>query len=266
MSPSTSFDDLDALLQLWVKDLQEHLGPTLVGAYLQGSFAMGAGDEHSDVDFIVVVGDELTVEDVAKVQHIHTQIFNDDTFGRWHRHLEGSYVPKHILRELKDTSGSFWYLDNGARELVESDHCNSLVVRRTMRRFPFVLMGPCPTTLIPPVPDDLLRASIKRAMFGWARQIVRDPTPWANRFYQGFIVFTFCRVWRSLTLGDIGSKREAIVWAKERLPRDWHGLLDRAWDSRPDPATSARTPPDPIEFDRTVALVRLVLREFDEEV
>ena len=34
-------------------------GSTLVGVYLHGSFALGDADIHSDVDFLVVIKDEL---------------------------------------------------------------------------------------------------------------------------------------------------------------------------------------------------------------
>ena len=40
----TPFSDLDALLADLVSAVREILGPTYVGTYVQGSFALGAGD------------------------------------------------------------------------------------------------------------------------------------------------------------------------------------------------------------------------------
>lgn len=50
----TAFPDHDALLDDHVRSVQRILGDDFVGAYLQGSFALGAGDANSDADFVVV--------------------------------------------------------------------------------------------------------------------------------------------------------------------------------------------------------------------
>ncbi|WJE00770.1 hypothetical protein [Streptomyces antimycoticus] len=50
----TPYQELDALLADLIGTARSILGDTFVGAYLQGSFALGAGDLHSDCDFIVV--------------------------------------------------------------------------------------------------------------------------------------------------------------------------------------------------------------------
>src|SRR5205823_11361190 len=47
----TSYDELNAILEALVTSVQAVLGGSFVGAYLQGSFAVGDYDEHSDVDF-----------------------------------------------------------------------------------------------------------------------------------------------------------------------------------------------------------------------
>ena len=56
----TPYDDLNTVLRLLVTRVQEALGSTFIGAYLQGSFAVGDFDEHSDVDFVVVMSEELS--------------------------------------------------------------------------------------------------------------------------------------------------------------------------------------------------------------
>ncbi|MCA1824310.1 MAG: nucleotidyltransferase domain-containing protein [Frankia sp.] len=56
----TAFGDLNALLTDFVREVQRILGGAFRGAYLHGSFALGAPDEHSDVDFIVATVGELS--------------------------------------------------------------------------------------------------------------------------------------------------------------------------------------------------------------
>ena len=56
----TPYADLNPLLEDFVAGVQAVLRENLCGAYLQGSFAVGGADEHSDVDFIVVTNSELS--------------------------------------------------------------------------------------------------------------------------------------------------------------------------------------------------------------
>jgi hypothetical protein len=58
---------------------------------------------------------------------------------------------------------------------------------------------------------------------------------------------------------DVGSKQRGAAWAKQRLDPSWSDLIDRAWDTRPDPATSVRQPADPVDYARTLELLALIL-------
>lgn len=49
----TPFPELDVVLTEFTAAVRDILGDTFVGAYVQGSFALGAGDMDSDCDFVV---------------------------------------------------------------------------------------------------------------------------------------------------------------------------------------------------------------------
>ncbi|KOU64987.1 hypothetical protein ADK57_19820 [Streptomyces sp. MMG1533] len=53
----TPYGELDALPADFTGSVREILGDTFVGACLQGSFALGAGDLHSDCDFVIAATD-----------------------------------------------------------------------------------------------------------------------------------------------------------------------------------------------------------------
>src|SRR5881392_171455 len=91
----TSYDELNAVLEELVTSVQAVLGGSFVGAYLQGSFAVGGYDEHSDVDFIIVIADELSDDQVTALQALHEHVYALDS--EWAKHLEGSYFPLAIL-------------------------------------------------------------------------------------------------------------------------------------------------------------------------
>jgi hypothetical protein len=104
--------------------------------YLQGSFAVGDADEHSDVDFIVVTEAEVTDSQLTALQDMHERIYAIDI--PWAQHLEGSYFPRERLRHVDRSRSPLLYLDNGASELIRDSHlqhsCRAVVATRTWRR------------------------------------------------------------------------------------------------------------------------------------
>lgn len=98
-------------------------------------------------------------------------------------------------------------------------------------------------------------------MRGWGEQILEQPEPYRNRFYQGFIVLNYCRMLHDLTQGRPGSKRVGAEWAKATLDPAWSALIDRAWGVRPNPAVAVREPPDAADFESTLRFVKFIIRE-----
>jgi predicted nucleotidyltransferase len=256
LSNPTPYPDLNAVLRYLTESLQALLGPHLVGVYLQGSFAVGDFDPHSDVDYIIVIEQELTLEQVVALQVMHARIYDLDC--AWAQHLEGSYFPKDVLSNSPQPGEQLWYLDNGARQLVLSVHCNTLVVRWQFRQHGIPLTGPDPVALVPPIPGAALRREILAVIHDWGGEILANPEHYNNRFYQGFIVLSFCRMLHSLHTSAIQSKRRGAEWAKATLDSAWSDLIDRTWATRPVPEVSVRTPADPLDFSHTLEFVRYV--------
>ena len=255
----TPYPELNDVLRQLIEGVQAILKDDLLGAYLQGSFAMGDFDLHSDVDFIIAIEQDLPDGQAPALQNLHERIYSLEC--PWAQHLEGTYFPKDILRQYSLSGEELWYLDHGARSLIRSDHCNTIVVRWTVREHGVALAGPDPTSLIDPIPVALLRRDILTAIDDWGQQILADPEQYNNRFYQGFITLNYCRMLHDLYSGDTGSKLAGAEWAKENLDPSWTGLIDRAWTTRPDPAVSVRQPADPDDFSSTLAFVQYIIEE-----
>lgn len=254
MGQPTPFQALNDLLQELVDGIGAVLDDQLVGVYLQGSFAVGDFDQHSDVDFTVVVRDEVGEEALVALQHMHGRLYERDT--PWAQHLEGSYFPLDLLRDLDRRGRELWFLDNGSRLLEWSDHCNTAVVRWVLREKGIALTGPPAATLVPSISRELLCDEIAAVIEHWGGEILADPDRFNNRFYQGFIALSFCRMLQSLETGTVTSKAAGAAWAKRTLDPAWSDLIDSSWDTRPDPARSVRQPADPDKFAATLAFVR----------
>jgi hypothetical protein len=232
------------------------LGRSFVAACLQGSFATGGFDRHSDVDFIVAVEEELSEAEVEALQAMHERLYGLDC--GWAQHLEGSYFPKDILSDSSRGGSPLWYLEHGSRSLVRSNHCNTVVVRWVVREHGVALAGEDPASLVDPIPVQALRREILATIRDWGKEILDEPERFNNRFYQTFIVLSYCRMLYDLHTGRTGSKRAGAEWAKATLDPSWAGLIDRAWDGRPNPALSVRQPADPEDFRLTLEFIGYV--------
>ncbi len=255
----TEYPELNDVLRDLVRGAQKILGDKFIGAYLQGSFAVGDYDRHSDADFAIVIAAELSKEQVDALQGMHGRLFDCDS--AWAQHLEGSYFPQKILGDFSLLDQKLWYLDNGSRSLIESDHCNTLVVRWVLREKGTILAGPPAETLLPPISGEMLRREIWDVINEWGQEILTNKDRFNNRFYQGYIVLSFCRMLHSLHTGLIESKAAGATWAKRNLDPAWSALIDGAWAGRPNPALSVRQPADPEAYTQTLRFVQYCIDE-----
>jgi hypothetical protein len=258
LATPTLYQELNVVLDELVRGVQASLGTSFIAAWLQGSFAVGDFDRNSDVDFIVAVSEDLSDEQVDVLQTMHERLFQMDS--EWARHLEGSYFPKAILKDYTQAGKPLWYLDHGSRSLVRSNHCNTVVVRWVLREHGAILAGLAATSLIDPIPVEALRKEILATIYDWGQEILHEPERYNNRFYQGFIVLSYCRMLHDLHTGTTGSKREGAEWAKSVLGPCWVGLIDRTWATRRNPALSVRQPADAEDFKLTLQFIRYVMK------
>ncbi|HET7130172.1 MAG TPA: aminoglycoside adenylyltransferase domain-containing protein [Gaiellaceae bacterium] len=226
--------ELNRVLGRLVDGQRASLGDNLVAVYLQGSFALGEGDEHSDVDFLAVTRAELSDDQTASLQELHGRLFDDGS--EWAKHLEGSYAPADRFRRVDPERRPFLFLDNGARELVPDPHCNSAVIRWIVREHGIALHGPDPRELVDPVSADDLRREAQVALREYA---VWAPEPDdagpMSRWKQPYLVLTFSRILATIATGQVLGKKAAAAWAEESLDERWSGLIRRALADRPDP-------------------------------
>lgn len=243
----TPHPELNAVLAHLVREARTLLGGNFVGAYLQGSFAVGDHTEGSDCDFVIVTRRDVAPDELPALQAMHAAI-HELPYPRWRNGLEGSYAPAAILRrwstEPRDppgeprgedwgdpgTSGSppraypFWYLDHGARRLVRSEHDNTQVVRWVLREKGVVLAGPALRELIDPVPPDALRAEVRETM---ERCLALDLAPIEMQAWLNFWVGLYCRMAHTLVTGQVWSKKAGKAWALANLDPSWGAFIER---------------------------------------
>jgi len=254
---STSDLELNTVLNEFVTSVQAVLGNNFVSVYLQGSFAIGDWDADSDVDFLIVIEHQVSEEDLPALQAMHARIYNLQS--KWAKHLEGSYFPKAILKSGDLTKKDLLYLDNAHDQLIMSDHDNSLVVRWTVREYGITLAGLDAKELIDPVSANDLRNEVLAIMQEWAKAIFAGNWKMNNRWAQPFAVLSYCRMLHTLYTGRITSKLSGATWAKSTLDDRWVGLIQRAWEERPNPDLKVQQIADPGEVNGTLEFIRYAL-------
>ena len=222
--------ELNDVLGSFVEDVKAILGRTLVGAYLQGSFALGEGDEQSDCDFLVVIREGPTPEQLGRIVLLHDAI--PPRPEHWAQHLEGSYPLARDLRNLGGLGREWWYVDHGSRTVQRSTHCNSQIVRWILREKGIVLCGPDPTELVDEVPPEAMRTRMREDL----ETVVADVLSWATldvAWVQRYVVATTCRILYTLDTAEVTSKRLALEWAINRFDPEWEPLISQVLADRP---------------------------------
>jgi hypothetical protein len=275
MSPNhpTPYPVLNALLLDLANSQLAILGDNFVGTYLTGSLAIGDFDEHSDVDFLVVIDDEIDEPQLSALQAMHAKLHNHGgkyrpdfpttarilSADHWEVGLEGSYFPKTLLRRHDLPRGKQWFLENGEQALALSDHDDNLVVRWTVRERGIPIVGPDPAVLIDAIPANGLR----REVFAKMRSIAGEMSHpyWHSAFGQPYAVMTYCRMLQTLETATVRSKLDGVRWGLENLDRRWASLIQRAWDSRG--YVWVGDPPDEEDFKLTLDFIQYAIGESD---
>ncbi len=225
----TPYEELDGVLARFVASVRRILGETFVGAYLQGSFALGAGDIESDCDFIVVTTRLPHGPAERALRVLHDEI--PTRTGHWTKHLEGSYADVASVRSSGGLGTDWLFCDHGHRELIWDTHCNSLHTRWILRNRGIVLQGPPIEELIDEVSPDELRATMREAL----PRLKDDLLTWLPldiAWSQRYLVSNFCRVLYTLDTAEVTSKRGAMDWARQQLDPMWRPLLEQCIEDR----------------------------------
>ena len=249
----TPHAELNRVLQHWLRQLQVVLGENLVGAYLQGSLAVGDFDDASDVDFLVVLREDIPATDIERIHALHRTLYLLPS--PWARNFEGSYAPVSMLRRLstepRDAPGEprpdgqrepgtwrpvpyaypFWFVSEDEPP-VRREYDNCQLVRWVLREKGVPLVGPAAATLVDPVgPEDLRREMAE--MLACNRVRLCGDLSWFKTAYgQACGVLVFARALETLETGEVRSKRSALAFAQARLEPRWADLVGAAFDAR----------------------------------
>jgi hypothetical protein len=246
----TAFVELNQLLRELVERAGSILDGNLVGAYLTGSFALGAADLQSDCDFLIVTENRVSKDQERALRELHNEIPARD--GHWTHHLEGSYAPKAELETLAAIGREWLCVDHGWREMQWSAHCNTEDVRWTLRERGITLAGPVSRKFVQEVPAEALRSQMRLRI----ETFLTDLLSWTTfdiAWTQRYAVATLCRMLYTLTTAQVASKQASLDWARQHLGHTWDDLIQQVMDDRLLPWDD---PPRPGSVDTTIGFAQ----------
>jgi predicted nucleotidyltransferase len=224
----TPYSDVNEILTLLLKSVQEILGNQLVGMYLYGSLSSGDFDpQSSDIDFLVVTTSTLSDKAIAELRSMHQRIWKSSL--KWSSKLEGSYIPKRDIRRHDPHSPPCPTVNEG-KFYLDKRGSDWIIQRHVIREQGIILTGPEPKTLIDPVSPEDIRRAVTGVLQEWWLPMLEDPSWLKNHGseYHAFAILSMCRALHALEHGVIVSKPVAARWAQKELGERWSQVIEQA--------------------------------------
>jgi len=228
----TAYPEVNAVLDALLPKVQVILGDEFVGLYLHGSLANGGfNPQTSDIDFLVVTGEQLPTGSFSALREMHTLLRSAGPM--WARKLEGAYIPREGLRRHDHVRCLFPWLGTDGHFALEILGSDWIIQRWILREKGIVIAGLPLKPMIDPIGADDLREAVRRSLREWWS----PPLPFPERFqraeYQAYAVLTMCRALYMLEYACIASKPRAAGWALGTLGEPWSALIEEALTWRP---------------------------------
>jgi predicted nucleotidyltransferase len=263
MLPNNASPTPDSELNVLLSDLltaaKSILKENFIGMYLTGSLAVGDFDAESDVDFVIMIHERTSEEQLLELQKLHVRLHHTDI--KWATCLEGYYIVQTELKHYHADAAWHLYLDNGSKDLeVVTDNQKDWVFERfVLQEYAIILEGPDPKNLFDAIPVKVLQETVFAELHRWSKEVLDNPVSLNNRWFQSFMVLSLCRMLHTLKFGRIVSKAVAMQWAKESFDPKWTRLIERAWQERPNPPLKARMRAEQEDVEATPGFIAYVL-------
>jgi hypothetical protein len=211
---SVTATELPPVVSEFVRRLREVLEDRLVGVYVGGSYSTAEFMRGSDYDIAVIISDELTDRDVARLRTLHESFARDDAQSLL---LEGDYIAQHTLIPEGTTVPAWWFRRGTLRErefMMSADNIANL------GRQGITAYGLPAAQVFPVVSPDQVRAAV--------RDMMAETPDLSSEGAAARELLDLARSLRALENGEPTSRAAGFAWALEHLDGRWHASLRRA--------------------------------------
>lgn len=226
MMHATLYSEVNDLLKVILAEMQTVLGEKLVGLYLYGSLVTGDFDfDASDIDLLAAIASDLEQAEFERLDKMHLDFIAQHP--RWENRLEIAYLSLHGLKTFKTQSSPIGIISPGEPfHIIEAGKL-WLVNWYFVREKGVTLYGPPPQAIIDHISREEFIEVVREHVRGWG--------DWINNLQslpsQAYAILTLCRALYTITNGEQASKKQAALWAIQKLPQ-WATLIQNALEWR----------------------------------
>lgn len=224
--PTTSYPDINEVLDHLLSQIKAVLTQKLVGVYLYGSLVWGDFEyQSSDIDLLVAISSEIDEQEFRNVDQMHRDVV--ERYTQWNNRIEIAYISLHALQTFKLHSSQIAIISPGEPFHIKDAGTDWLVNWYLVQEKGTALFGPSPRTIIAPISKAEFIQAVQQQAKDWREYIVHTQH---SRPYQAYAILTLCRALYAATHGEQVSKRQAALWAETHVPA-WATLIRnaRAW-------------------------------------
>jgi predicted nucleotidyltransferase len=223
---TTSYQDINIVLEELSLGLQKILGNNLNGLYLFGSLVYGDFKEgSSDIDLVAIIKKPFNEHELGQVKKLH-HVLNEH-HPKWQERVECSYTPIHMLVHTLPPEESRPYYGGGIF-YADADYGNEWIINNYLLSLHSIaLIGPSFHSLVKPIDIiEVQKACIRDLFLEWAPK--PNDLKWLeNSHYQSYLILNLCRILYTVYCAKTGSKIVSAAWAKEKYPQ-WQDLIGAA--------------------------------------
>ncbi len=162
----------------------------------------------------MIVEAPLSEEQVQRLAELHRQLLALDGGTAM---LEGDYAPRDQLVPTGTKGPVHWFRAGrlrGPDDMLSADNVAN------MRSHGIVVFGPAPSTLLPEVTSDDVRAAV--------REMMAEPADATTERDAALEILDLARSLRALETGEPTSRRAGLEWGLRSMGPRWHAALLRA--------------------------------------
>lgn len=225
----TSYSDINNILTILVKNLQDILRTQLIGVYLTGSLTYGDFDPgSSDIDLLVVLDSALSEEQRDKVKNLHDQI--GIQYPEWAKRIECSYITKDMLQCIDPPTKPRPYVNGGKMWNPDPPYGNEWLINLyALYECGIALIGPDPKVLIGhSVDSKAVRYASKNDLHQEWEPLLKNSKPLKDSHLQAYVILTLCRILYRDKHDLIASKSVSSSWVKKTYGEPWIELIEKA--------------------------------------
>ncbi|KKI90018.1 hypothetical protein WQ54_23115 [Bacillus sp. SA1-12] len=230
----TAYEDVNEVLNYFLKHIQEAAGEHFVGMYLIGSLALGNFNPiSSDIDFVIVT--DIDIDDTLfnRLKHIHSEFAA--SHSPWANKIDAVYVTIRALHNDDSPSSRYPQVEHGTELFKNFLEDGWIFQMYTLREHGIRVFGPELSSFVNPIDPKEMIPAVTAIAGLWLEGAQNDPSwlEWlAIRKWQVFVIQTLCRMLYSLRTGSVTSKPVAVNWAQHELGKPWDLLIMRSLSAK----------------------------------